>query len=224
MYRNMSSIFLYISTRNFFLNLPWIAIRWLLTFSKESINWQGQKEEEEEEEAHSRMLMEFSHPTPHSLIAVRTFFQPVNGKIMIRWPLWLPWMQHVMTSQQIPAEEDALNSFSVNQVKTLVMMLMRISAAGTSAGGGKLHCHFYSPACTVFTQEGDSPIFTFLLCFVVVAVVVVFVLCSDVSSFLYHNHMVCQQMTQCTNSKSVNVNLVQSVVIKLPQTQSWKLQ
>ena len=44
-----------------------------------------------------------------------------------------------------------------------------------------------------------------------------FVLCSAVFSFLYRNDMVCQQITVQT-VKSVNVNLVQSLAIKLPRT------
>ena len=50
---------------------------------------------------------------------------------------------------------------------------------GTPGGIGKLHCYSYITACTVFPKEMVY----------ISTLVIFFVLCSDVFSFLYSNDM-----------------------------------
>ena len=82
----------------------------------------------------------------------------------------------------------------------------------------RLHCNSYSTACTVFPKE-------IVLCshFYFCFFVFFFVLCSAVFFFSvsqWHG----LSTNYSTNSKSVNVNLVQSLAINLPRTLRCNLQ
>ena len=65
-----------------------------------------------------------------------------------------------------------------------------------------------------FSQRGSSYVHISTFVFF-------FMLCSAVFSFLHRNDMVCQHIT---NSKIMNVNLVQSLAINLPHTLRCNLQ